>query len=156
MKKWFVLYTKPNQEIKIAEQLKEIGVSSYCPTVTVVKQYSDRKKKITKPLMPSYVFVFIEEERRSDVFSVFGIVRYMFWLSKPAVVRESEIELMKQYLAGLYQSVSLSKFTRGQFYKISEGIFAGNIGKVVETQKNKIKLELESLGITVNLRLQVA
>ena len=59
MKKWFVLYTKPHQEIKIAEQLKEIGVSSYCPTVTVVKQYSDRKTKITKPLMPSYVFVFI-------------------------------------------------------------------------------------------------
>ena len=46
MKKWFVLYTKPNQEIKVAEQLKEIGVSSYCPTVTIVKQYSDRKKRL--------------------------------------------------------------------------------------------------------------
>ena len=156
MTKWFILYTRPNQEIKVAEQLKEINISCFCPTVTVFKQYSDRKKKILKPVLPSYVFVFIEEERRSDVFSVFGIVRYMFWLSKPAVVRESEIELMKQYLTGLYQSVSLSKFTRGQFYKISEGIFAGNIGKVVETQKNKIKLELESLGMTVSLRLQVA
>ena len=156
MKNWFVLYTKVNQELKVIEQLKEMNISCYCPTVMIVKQYSDRKKKIIKPLMPSYVFVFIEEGRRSDVFSIFGIVRYMFWLSKPAVVRGSEIELMKQYLTGLYQSVSLTKFTRGQFHKISEGIFAGNIGKVVETQKNKIKLELESLGMTVSLRLQVA
>ncbi len=156
MKKWFILYTKPNQEIKVAEQLKEINISCFCPTVTIFKKYSDRKKKVVKPLLRSYVFVFIEEGRRNDVFSVFGIVRYMFWLGKPATVRESEIELMKQYLNGIYQSVSLTKLTRGQLYKISEGVFSGRIGKVVETQKNKIKLELQSLGMIVTLRLKAA
>ena len=156
MKKWFILYTRPNQEIKVAEQLKEINIYCFCPTVTIFKQYSDRKKKLLKPVLPSYVFVFIEEEKRNDVFSVFGIVRYMFWLGKPATVRESEIELMKQHLNGIYQSVSLTKFTRGQLYKISKGVFSGKIGKVVETQKNKIKLELQSLGMIVTLRLKTA
>ena len=156
MKKWFVLYTRPNQEIKVAEQLKEMKISCFCPTVTVIKQYSDRKKKILKPLLPCYVFVFIEEEKRNDVFSVFGIVRYMFWIGRPATVRENEIELMKQHLNGVYQSVSLTKLTRGQLYKISEGVFSGRIGKVVETQKNKIKLELQSLGMIVTLRLKAA
>ena len=156
MKKWFVLYTKANQEIKVTEQLNKIGISCYCPTVTIIKQYSDRKKKVLKPLIPSYVFVFIEEGRRNDVFSVFGIVRYMFWLGKPATVRESEIELMREYLNGRYQSISITKFTRGQLYKISEGVFSGRIGKVIETQKNKIKLELQSLGIIVTLRLKAA
>ena len=61
---------------------------------------------------------------------------------------------MKKYLNGVYQSVSLKKFTRGQLYKISEGAFAGKTGKIIETQKNKIKIELESLGMTVSLRLQ--
>ena len=156
MKKWFILYTKPNQEIKVAEQLKEINISCFCPTVTIFKKYSDRKKKVIKPLLPSYVFVFIEEEKRNDVFSVFGITRYMFWLGKPANVRESEIELMKQYLNGIYESISLTKFTKGQLYKISEGVFSGRIGKVVESQKNKIKLELQSLGMIVTLRLKAA
>ena len=156
MKKWFILYTKANQEIKVAEQLKEMKISCFCPTVTVIKQYSDRKKKVIKPLLPSYVFVFIEEEKRNDVFSVFGITRYMFWLGKPANVRESEIELMKQYLNGIYESISLTKFTKGQLYKISEGVFSGRIGKVVESQKNKIKLELQSLGMIVTLRLKAA
>ena len=156
MKKWFILYTRPNQEIRVAEQLKEINISCFCPTVTIFKQYSDRKKKLLKPVLPSYVFVFIEEEKRNDVFSVFGIVRYMFWLGKPATVRESEIELMREYLNGKYQSISITKFTRGQLYKISEGVFSGRIGKVVETQKNKIKLELQSLGMIVTLRLNAA
>ena len=156
MKKWFVLYTKPNQELKVAKHLEEAGISSYCPTINMIKQYSDRKKKITKPLISSYVFVHIEEGRRNDVFSVFGIIRYMFWLGKPAIVRDSEIELMKQYLNGVCHSVSLKKFTRGQFYKISEGVFAGKSGRIIETQKNKIKIELESLGMFISLRLQAA
>ena len=156
MKKWFVIYTKAHQEIKVTEQLNKIGVSCYCPTVTIIKQYSDRKKRIIKPLIPSYVFVLIEEVRRNDIFSVFGVVRYLFWLGKPAVVREKEIELMKKYLKGEFQSVSLTNFTKGQLHKISEGIFAGKIGRVTEIQKNKIKLQLESLGMIVTLKLESA
>ena len=156
MKKWFVIYTKANQEIKVTEQLKKIGISCYCPTVTIIKQYSDRKKKMLRPLIPSYVFVLIEEDRRNDIFSVFGVVRYMFWLGKPAVVREKEIELMKKYLNGEFQSVSLTNFTKGQLHKITEGVLAGKIGRVIEIQKNKIKLELESLGMIVTLKLEAA
>ena len=154
MKKWFVIYTKANQEIKVSKRLNEIGISCYCPTVTIIKQYSDRKKKILKPLIPSYVFVLIEEGRRNDIFSVFGVARYMFWLGKPAVVREKEIELMQKYLSGEFQSVSLTNFTKGQLHKISGGVFAGKIGRVIEIQKHKIKLQLESMGMIVNLRLQ--
>ena len=156
MKKWFVIYTKANQEIKVSKRLNEIGISCYCPTVTIIKQYSDRKKKILKTLIPSYVFVLIEEGRRNDIFSVFGVARYMFWLGKPAVVREKEIELMKKYLNGEFQSVSLTNFTKGQLHKISEGVFAGKIGRVIEIQKNKIKLQLESLGMIVTLKLETA
>ena len=54
MKKWFVIYTKANQEIKVTEQLNKIGISCYCPTVKIIKQYSDRKKKILKA---SYTFL---------------------------------------------------------------------------------------------------
>ena len=156
MKKWFVLYTNPNQEIKVVEQLNEMGIICYCPTVKIIKQYSDRKKKILKPLMPSYVLVFIEEHNRNEVFLVFGVVRYLFWLGKPAIVRESEVDLMKQYLNGVYTSVSLTNFTKGQVYKISEGVLAGRSGEVIEAKKNKIKLELESLGMIVTLKLQAA
>ena len=78
----------------------------------------------------------------------------MFWLGKPAVVREKEIELMKKYLNGEFQSVALTNFTKGQLHKISDGVFAGKIGKIIEIQKNKIKLQLESLGMIVTLKLK--
>ena len=91
--------------------------------------------------------VFIEENKRNDVFSIFGIVRYLFWLGKPAVIPEKEITQMKNHLNGIYSAVSLANLTKGQLLKISEGPFAGKSGRVVEAQKNKIKLQLESLGM---------
>ena len=75
MKSWFVLYTKPKQELRVVDELSKIGINSYCPTVKMIKQYSDRKKKIEKPLIPSYIMVYIEESKRKSKDSkiVFGI-----------------------------------------------------------------------------------
>jgi len=152
MKNWFVLYTKPKQELRVVDELSKIGINSYCPTVKMIKQYSDRKKKIEKPLIPSYIMVYIEESKRKSVFSIPGIVRYLFWLGKPAMVHENEINIMKKHLEGVYSSISISKLIIGQMYKISEGPLAGNKGKIVEMKKNKVKLELASLGMTVVLK----
>ena len=152
MKNWFVLYTKPKQELRIVDELSKIGIYSYCPTVKMIKQYSDRKKKIERPLIPSYIMVYIEESKRKSVFSIPGIVRYLFWLGKPAMVHENEINIMKKHLEGVYSSISISKLIIGQMYKISEGPLAGNTGKIVEMKKNKVKLELASLGMTVVLK----
>ena len=156
MKKWFVLCTKPHQELKVADKLSQLGITSYCPTVTTIKQYSDRKKKVKKPLISSYIMVFIEDKNRVDVFSVFGVVRYLFWLGKPAVISENEICFMKNHLNGVYKSVSQTNLKKGQFYKITEGPLAGSIGRVIETQKNKIKLELKSIGMLVTLNREAA
>ncbi len=43
-KKWFVLYTKPRNELKVAERLSKLGIEVYTPTRMEVRQWSDRKK----------------------------------------------------------------------------------------------------------------
>ena len=92
---WFALYTKPRNEKKVAENLAAIGIEVYCPIVTTLKQWSDRKKKVESPLIPSYVFVKIEEANRKDVFQVAGVVQYVFWLGKPAKIKPQELEALK-------------------------------------------------------------
>ena len=44
-KKWFVVYTRPQQEIKTSQQLNAMGITNYCPTITIIKQYSDEERK---------------------------------------------------------------------------------------------------------------
>ena len=133
---WFVVYTKPNSEIKVAEGINAIGLNAYCPVYTEIKQYSDRKKKVTKPLLKSYVLVQLSESDRIKVFSIPGVLRYIFWLGKPAEVPAKEIEILKTNLTGSYDQVSISKLVKGEQYTVAAGPFKGQTGKVLEILKN--------------------
>jgi len=155
-KKWFVVYTRPQQELKIATQPSAMGITNYCPTVTLVKQYSDRKKKVTKPLISSYVMVELEEKEREKVFVLNGILRYLFFLGKPAVVPASDINLMQNHLNGDYNDSKVTTLSVGDSHTISEGPFSGISGRVVETDNKKVKLELTSLGMRITLNKQAA
>ena len=155
-KKWFVVYTKPQQELKVATQLSAMGITNYCPTITLVKQYSDRKKKVTRPLLSSYVMVELEENQRNKVFACTGIVRYLFFLGKPAVVPATQVNLMQDHLNGVYNDFKVTTLSVGDSHTITEGPFSGITGKVVETDNTKVKLELASLGMRITLKKQAA
>lgn len=150
--KWFVLYTKPRFEVKVANALESMGIRSYCPLYKQVKCYSDRKKKVETPLLRSYVLVQLEDKDRTQVFTIPGVVRYLFWLGKPAIVREKEIESMQQALEGVYESILVTQLQKGASYTIPEGPFKGQQGKVVTLLKKRIRLELPSLGVLVTLK----
>ena len=148
---WYVLYTKPRQERKVADSLNASGIEAYCPLVTVVKQWSDRKKKVQIPLINSYVFVNIDEHQRETVFKVSGIVRYLFWLGKPAVVRAIEIEALKQSLEDIVASFEVSAIQKDTIYKIPEGPFQGFEGIVKNINTTTIQLLLVDLGFFITL-----
>ena len=151
---WYVVYTKPRYEKKVAEGLEELGVEVYCPLLTSLKQYSDRKKKVKEPLFKSYVFVRIEEEYREDVFQVHGIVRYLFWLGKPAVVRDEEIEAIRGFLNETEIQVNLKNYVKFEKVDILHGPFKGMTGEFLYKKKNKLTLRIESLGTMIQVEIQ--
>ena len=83
-------------------------------------------------------------------------MRYLFFLGKPAVVPATQIDLMKDYLNGVYNDIKVTNLNVGQSHIISEGPFSGISGKVVQKDKTKVKLELASLGMCITLRKQAA
>ena len=150
---WFVLRTKHHFEIKSSVALNLMGFQVYCPTYTQIKQYSDRKKKFIKPLLPSYIFIKIDEKNRDQVFCIPGIIKYLFWLGRPAIVTNKEIDIMKEYLSGVYDNISIKNLNIGSQYHITSGLFKGNSGKIVQISNKNLKLELKSIGISVSLKV---
>lgn len=148
---WYVLYTKPRNEKKVAERLEQIGITVYCPLVTVVKQWSDRKKKVQTPLLPSYIFIQIEDSARNTVFDVPGVVRYLYWLGKPAMIRNEEIEIMQNWLKNTVTSFEVVGIQPGTRFEIPSGPFAGKHGTVTKVEKNNLILVLEELGVKIIL-----
>lgn len=150
---WYVLYTKPKWEKKVAERLTQIGVECYCPMFTKVQQWSDRKKKIEVPLFNSYVFVQLSDMDRNIVFTVPGVIRYLFWLGKPAVVRDEEINSIKTSLkAADIIDVSVSSIQVGDRIKLESGAFSNQDAIVQEVSKTHYILVLESLGCVLKVK----
>jgi transcription antitermination factor NusG len=148
---WYVIYTKSRQEKKVAESLNILGIEAYCPIVSVMKQWSDRKKKVSVPLINSYVFVNIEDCNRDEVFKVPGIVRYLFWLGKPAVVRDVEIETLRVSLEGVVASFEIEEIRKDSHVTLEEGPFKGAEGIVKHLNKNSMQLLLVDLGFLVTI-----
>ncbi|OXA81423.1 Transcription antitermination factor NusG [Flavobacterium aquidurense] len=150
---WYVVYTKPKWEKKVAEKLTQAGIECYCPIITQVKQWSDRKKKIEVPLFNSYVFVQLPESDRNSVFAIPGVVRYLFWLGKPAIVRDEEISIIKKSLnASNIADVSVSSIQVGDRIKLDSGAFSNQDAIVQEISKTHYILVLESLGCVLKIK----
>ncbi|WP_016989890.1 UpxY family transcription antiterminator [Flavobacterium sp. ACAM 123] len=146
---WFVLYTKPQQELKAAERLEKIGFESYCPYKEETRQWSDRKKTIKVPLLKSYVFVRLENQERSKVFDIPGVVRYLFWLGKPAEVPDREINDLKESLSMPYLDISVENLMTGQRLLIPSGPFKEQEGRIIKVNKKQITVALIQLGFYV-------
>lgn len=101
-KNWFVVYTKPRNELKVLQRLSILGIQVYVPTKVEVRQWSDRKKKILVPLLPSMVLVSLHENEVNKVFEAPGVIRYMFEYGKRAIVSNEEVVAMQYYLEHSY------------------------------------------------------
>lgn len=153
MMNWYVVYTKPKWEKKVAEKLNEIGLECYCPIITQIKQWSDRKKKIEVPLFNSYVFVRLLDGDRNSIFQIAGVVRYLFWLGKPAIVRDEEINIIKNSLASPNLSdVTVTAIQAGDRIKLESGAFSNQEAVVKEVSNTHYILVLESLGCVLKIK----
>ena len=148
---WYALYTESRQEKKVSARLLQLDIEVYCPLVIQVRQWSDRKKKVEVPLLPSYVFVKLEPNNRELVFQVSGVVRYLYWLGKPAIVKDTEIELMQKWLQDKVTSFEIVGIQPGTIYEIPSGPFIGQKGIVEKVNKSQITLVLEQLGVKIIL-----
>ena len=142
---WYVLYTKPRHEKKVEKELLAIGINAYCPTRKEYRVWSDRKKKIEKPVLSSMVLVRIDEKELNNVFYSKSVLRYMFWLGKRAIVRDYEIEILKRNL--LNNSMLDPKV--GSMIGVAS--FGNKLGTIDKVSKNKIWVNLEDLGFKLML-----
>ena len=148
-KKWYALYTKPRWEKKIDSVLIRKGVESWCPLQKIERQWSDRKKIIEDPLFKSYVFVRIDSLEKTKVLMTDGVLNFVHYLGKPAVIKDEEVDNIKRYLAEKDASIfiiSQDGFQPDTKIRVNHGVFMDNEGTVIRGGRKKVYVKLESLG----------
>jgi transcriptional antiterminator RfaH len=150
LKHWYALYTKPRQEFKAEAQLRQIAVSHYFPTITEVRQWSDRKKKIIEPLIRGYVFVFASERERLSALELPSIVRCVAERGRPAIIPGCQIDNLRKFIQENVHYEIFSHIVKGSKIKITDGPFKDVEGIVVEEPTGKcLAVTIELLSRTI-------
>ena len=146
-KRWFAIYTRPRWEKKVTALLVQKGIESYCPLNKVRRRWSDRIKTIEEPLFKSYVFVKVDEDERTNVRMTDGVVNFVYWNGKPALIREKEIQTIRKFL-NEHENVSVVKmnFEPDERVRVTAGPMMDHEGKVLEIKNKMVKVCIDSLG----------
>ncbi|HLI92393.1 MAG TPA: UpxY family transcription antiterminator [Puia sp.] len=147
---WYAIYTKPRWEKKVYGRLVEKGFEAYCPLNRVRKKWSDRLKWVEEPLFKSYVFVKVEEEELAAVRMVNGVVNFVYWLGKPAIIRNKEIEVIHKFLSEYdeVQVVPVDLRTESRI-TILQGALMDKKATVIKVLNNKVRVVIESIGYSL-------
>ena len=151
---WFALYTKPRHEFKAGLQFDNLSIEYYLPTLTKIKQWSDRKKKVVEPLFRGYIFIYGCEKERILAVSQSTIVRNVSFNGKPAVIPNWQIDNLKKMLIDNPEVFVQNKIEIGSKVRIIDGPFKDVIGIVKSAQEEKwLAVSVDFLRCTVLVRL---
>lgn len=146
---WYVVKTAVRSEKKVQERLEKGGFETYLPLIKTIKIWSDRKKKVTIPLIASTLFVHTSPKNLRNVYSYQGVSSILNYLNKPALVKDFEINNLRILLQDdeLKNVITTSELTIGETVEVVRGPFQGIIATAIATeQKFRVVVELQSLG----------
>jgi transcription antitermination factor NusG len=152
--RWLVVYTKPRWEKKVHTALVKKGIEAYCPLNKVRRKWSDRMKTIEEPLFKSYVFVKVEDTGMTEVRFVDGVLNYVYWNGKPAIVKEEEIIEIKKFLSE-YEDVEVSsiELKPADPVVLNTGVMMGATGRVLRVMgNNTVEVRIDSLGFVLTAK----
>ncbi len=144
--KWYVFYTYPKFEKKVHDYLLEKGYESFLPVHWVVRQWSDRKKRMQVPMFPNYIFVKIECNKVFEVLKTPKLVSCVKFNNVPACLRQAEVDNIRQITESEYNFEISNNLKVGDPVKIKEGALSGLEGVLIEERgSSRFAVKIESL-----------
>ncbi len=131
---WYAVYTSSRAEKKVKERLDEQGISNYLPLKKEIRIWSDRKKKVSIPLIAGYIFVHTSPEHFTKVSQTQGVVAFLREKSKPVIIPDNQISRMRLMVDHALSDVEFihDPLEVGDKVVIRQGELRGLIGDLIE------------------------
>lgn len=150
-RKWYVAYVRLFHERKTAEKLAAMGIESFVPVREEIHQWSQRKKKVMRVLIPQMIFIHATPKERLEALTLASISHYMVLRSEhtPAVIPDRQMQQFMFMVDYSEESIEMynSSLQPGQSIKVIKGPLAGMEGELMEIEgKSKVIVRLDLLG----------
>ena len=154
---WKVVYVASRQEKKVAMQLEKEEVEYYLPLYRKLSQWSDRKKWVEVPLFNGYLFVRPSASTRDKVLQTHGVVAFVRYNKEDAIVKNDEIQIMKNVITSGYTLESINKpeeFEIGESVLVTEGPLKGHKVDILrQNDAENFLVTFDTLGQSIKVAL---
>ena len=152
---WVAAYTKPRNEKKVYDRLVQEGFETYLPLKKTLRKWSDRKKIVEVPLLPSYIFIRVTEKEYYPILGLSGIIRYVTFEGKAAPIPDKQIDILKMLLGqDIDIEVASENFRLGDRVEIILGSMVGFEGQIVKHKgKSKAIIQIDHVSHAIMVTL---
>ncbi len=157
---WYAVHTKSRHEYKAFTGLTQKSLITFLPEMEVWSKRKDRKKKISVPLFPGYLFVeaFLDNETKLTILKTSGVVRILGKKEnvEPLSIPESKIIAIQRLVNKKVELFSMQYPKAGEPARIMDGPFAGIEGTVIKSdlEKELFVISIELLQRSVAIKLE--
>ena len=149
-KHWYIIYTKPKYEKKVAALLTKKKIENFCPINRKRITQFQRSKVAYEPLFSSYVFANVYENEIHVLRQIENVLNIVYWKGGPAIVQNEEISEIKGFVSD-HENIKLerSKVNYNMEASVIDRPAFAIDGNVVMIKNKYIKINLPSLGFTM-------
>lgn len=154
-KHWYAFYVRMHHEKKTAEKLEMQGVTHFLPIQEVVRQWSDRKKKIKQVVIPMLIFICTDEKGRIGLLQDFPSLTGCLIdpaTKRPAIIRDEEMEQFKFMLDYSEEAIRFQNepLAPGEEVEVIKGPLKGLQGELVELAgHSEVMIRIDHLGYAI-------
>ncbi len=152
---WFAVQVVPQHEHKVATQLRYKGQEEFLPLTAAHHQWSDRRKLVSRPLFPGYVFCRAKRSSFGTILSTPGVHKIVSFGGTAYPIPEIEIQSLQQALGSGREVCVTAHLTVGQRVQVSRGPLSGITG-IVMRQKNRERLVISVELIMKSVSVEIA
>jgi len=155
---WFAVYVKSRHEFQVHERLTNLDIETFLPVVERLRRWKDRKKMVTFPLFPGYLFVHIPKnyDEILTVLKARGVVKFLSKApGEPAPVPDDQIESLQKLVNSKEPIDPYPYLQEGKRVRITGGPLAGVEGILKERRgKHLLVLSVDVLKQGASVRIE--
>ncbi len=151
---WWAVYTRHQHEKAVAEMLSAKGIDVFVPLYESSRRWKDRRKVLSVPLFPCYLFVRGGIDRRLPIVTTPGVHMLLHRGQHVAIVPDYEIEAIQRATEGPLRVEPHPFLKCGMRVRIKRGTLEGVEGILVrEKTLCRLILSVEMLAQSVAVEI---
>lgn len=147
---WYLLYSKPHQELIAQENLERQGYITYLPMLETRRFLRGKHQYVVNPMFPRYLFLWLSDETDNwgPIRFTRGVMKLVRFSGNPAKVPSDLIDFLKENEKyQIEREREKTELKPGMNVRVLKGIMSGYEGVVQErVGKKRVTVLLEIVG----------